>query len=161
MIQMILSTTKDNAIGINGQLCVESREDLQHFKTKTEGSTIIMGRSTWESLPVKPLPNRKSVVISSTTIDGVETWDNLPHALKAHPDCWIIGGKRLFEEGLEYADSVYITRFFETCPEPEAVRLKDRFIECLNYHYVVYPYKKIEGGIIFHAQRNKNASIHL
>lgn len=36
-------------------------EDLQHFKELTTGHTVIMGRKTWESLPLKVwlLPDRK------------------------------------------------------------------------------------------------------
>ena len=42
-------------------------EDLQHFKKLTLGSPIIMGRRTWESLPVRPLPGRKNLVLSRRT----------------------------------------------------------------------------------------------
>ena len=42
-------------------------EDLQHFKKLTLGSPIIMGRRTWESLPMQPLPGRKNLVLSRRT----------------------------------------------------------------------------------------------
>ena len=42
-------------------------EDLAHFKRTTIGHPVIMGRSTWESLPDKfrPLPGRTNIVITS------------------------------------------------------------------------------------------------
>lgn len=41
-------------------------DDLKHFKKLTKGHVCIMGRKTWESIPVslKPLSKRKNVVIT-------------------------------------------------------------------------------------------------
>ena len=35
-----------------------------------------MGRKTWESLPLKPLPNRRNIVLSSKPIVGIEVYKN-------------------------------------------------------------------------------------
>ena len=42
-------------------------EDLALFRRLTMGSTVVMGRRTWESLPgrFRPLPGRTNVVLTS------------------------------------------------------------------------------------------------
>ena len=64
-MKAILAMTPNGGIGLNNQLPWDSLEgDLKRFKELTTGQTIVMGRSTWESLPKKPL----SFVIESICI---------------------------------------------------------------------------------------------
>ena len=77
-MKAILAMTPNGGIGLNNQLPWESLEgDLKRFKELTTGGTIVMGRSTWDSLPKKPLPNRKSIVISSADLDLHEGVDQI------------------------------------------------------------------------------------
>ena len=63
-IVIVALDTKSGIIGVNNTLPWNIPKDLALFKALTINNTIIMGRLTWESLPVKPLPNRHNVVIS-------------------------------------------------------------------------------------------------
>ena len=63
-IQLTWAQDKKGGIGKNGKLPWHISEDLKNFKKLTTGHTIIMGRKTWDSLPVKPLPNRKNIILS-------------------------------------------------------------------------------------------------
>jgi len=53
-------------IGVDGQLPWHIPHDLAFFKQFTLNGSVIMGRATWGSLPIKPLPNRTNVVVSTS-----------------------------------------------------------------------------------------------
>ena len=50
--------------GKHGALPWRLKTDLQMFKALTLGKPIIMGRKTWECLPLKPLPGRINIVLT-------------------------------------------------------------------------------------------------
>ncbi len=77
-----------------------------------------MGRHTYDSIITKlgkPLPNRKNVVITSNAnfavTDGVEIYPSLESALSGREkeQVFLIGGSRIFEQGLDLADTLYLT----------------------------------------------------
>ena len=77
MLGMIVACDRNGAIGKDGDLPWRQSTDLQHFKKITMGSNLIMGRKTWDSLPFKPLPNRRNIVLTSTKIPNVEVYNNI------------------------------------------------------------------------------------
>ena len=80
-IHLIWAQDYDGGIGKNGQLPWHIPEDLKNFKKITIDSTIIMGRKTWDSLPFKPLPNRRNIVLSKNTINNVEVYHNIDECI--------------------------------------------------------------------------------
>ncbi|MFV0393520.1 MAG: dihydrofolate reductase, partial [Coprobacillaceae bacterium] len=66
MIYIIVAMDEDQLIGqaasSNG-MPWNLPEDLQHFKNTTVGKTILMGLTTYQAIG-RPLPNRKTVVVS-------------------------------------------------------------------------------------------------
>ena len=64
-IHLIWAQDINSGIGKNGKLPWHISVDLKNFKKITLNSTVIMGRKTWESLPIKPFPNRENIVLSS------------------------------------------------------------------------------------------------
>lgn len=116
-ISLIAAVSHNGIIGIDGKIPWNIPEDLKHFKKLTMDSVIIMGRNTYESLK-EPLSGRINIVVSKTLreIDvGIEVIlvRSLREALELakgfHKHIWLIGGYRIFKEGLMYADSIYIT----------------------------------------------------
>ena len=80
------------------------------------GCPVIMGRNTWESLPKKPLPGRKNIVVSRTpgySAEGAEVCTNLEAALleaqTEEKECFIIGGGALYSEAISRADALELT----------------------------------------------------
>ena len=73
-VHLIWSQDSNGGIGKDGKLPWHISEDLQNFKKITSNSTIIMGRKTWDSLPFKPLSNRRNIVLSRTKQNQVETY---------------------------------------------------------------------------------------
>lgn len=63
---MIVAMDEKGGIGYKGNIPWNIPRDLHHFRKITENSTIIMGRKTWDSLPRKPLKNRRNIVITSS-----------------------------------------------------------------------------------------------
>ncbi len=119
-INMIVAISgKERVMGKNGSIPWHAPEDMAFFKEKTEGTTVIMGRKTWESLPNKyrPLPNRVNIVLTSNTDF------NAPKALVAHSkeeaiglaeketseNVFIIGGSKIYEMFLPETQKLYVS----------------------------------------------------
>ena len=64
MISAIVAVDNNWGIGFNGNLLEHIPEDLKYFKALTTNHIIVMGRKTWDSIPVKPLKDRLNIVIS-------------------------------------------------------------------------------------------------
>lgn len=116
MIKAILAHDDCWGIGRHGDLpWPKNSEDLKWFKESTSGSTVVMGRSTWESLPFKPLPNRHNIVVSSKMKiqNGVEIiradiYKSRMNIMSQHEDVWIIGGAQLLESSLDIVDELWL-----------------------------------------------------
>lgn len=113
---IIVSVGLKGEIGKGGDLCWHIREDLRRFKALTTGHAVVMGRKTWDSLPVKPLPGRENIVVSCS--DG--SLPGLEEALrKAGPDAYVIGGASIYRQALPLADRLEITRIMATEPDAD------------------------------------------
>ena len=115
MISIIVAIAENYAIGKKGDLLCHMPSDLKHFKEITSGHTVLMGDRTWESLPKKPLPNRRNIVITLDDIEfeGVETVHSIAAALDLVADdeeAFVMGGATMYRLFLPYADKLYLTR---------------------------------------------------
>ena len=124
-IHMIWAQDTNNAIGKDGILPWHFSEDLKNFKKLTTGHTIIMGRKTWDSLPIKPLPDRRNIVISSSKQGGVESYTSIEECIdslrddKEVSDVYIIGGMSIYKFFYEYADILHITFINKSYPDTD------------------------------------------
>ena len=124
MIKAILACDENWGIGKAGTLpWPHNSADLKWFKQMTNGKAVVMGRKTWDSLPVKPLPNRLNFVISST---NMEHYNPRPHGSYGGPDVskivkdiiearygdiddvWLIGGATLIESCINIIDEFWL-----------------------------------------------------
>ena len=124
-IAIVVARARNSVIGRDGDLPWRLRSDLQRFKAVTVGKPCIMGRKTWESLPLKPLPGRLNVVLtrdgsyeSEGMAKGALVCSNLSEALSIAretavedgvDEVCVIGGTALFEAILPRAQRLYIT----------------------------------------------------
>lgn len=125
MISIIAAVAKNRAIGFENKLLYWLPNDLKRFKALTTGHTIIMGRNTYESLPKGALPNRRNVVLSRTTkeLPGCEVFPTLEKALKScapNEDIYIIGGARVYEQAIKFADRLCLTEINDTPKDADA-----------------------------------------
>ena len=116
MITIIAAIGKNNELGKHNDLIWHLPADLKRFKKVTTGHTIIMGRNTFESIG-KPLPNRRSVIITRNKDykqEGCEVVHSLEDAINLVEDeqAFIIGGAQIYKESLEkgLADQLDITK---------------------------------------------------
>ena len=116
IISIIAAVDEEMGMGKNNQIPWHLSDDLRRFKKITMGHCVIMGRNTYESLPVKPLPGRTNMVLTSQrqlSFKGCITADSVQDALDACRDAgeiFIIGGARVYEDFLPFADKIYLTR---------------------------------------------------
>jgi len=115
-ITLIWAQARNRAIGRNGTLPWHLPEDFAHFKAVTRGRTVLMGRGTWESLPRKPLPGRRNLVLSRTSgeLAGASVFNSVGAVLSDCADSGVdelvvIGGAALYELFLYVADVVWVT----------------------------------------------------
>jgi dihydrofolate reductase len=115
-ISIIVAIAEDNAIGKDNKLLCHISEDLKRFKKLTTGHTVIMGKNTYDSLPKKPLPNRRNIVISDNRNDKYEGCEMAYSIEETLDKCsnddenFIIGGASIYRQFLQYADKLYLTR---------------------------------------------------
>ena len=112
IIHLIWAQEKDGGIGINNSLPWHISEDLKNFKKITLNKPIIMGRKTWDSLPFKPLPHRRNIVLSSLSMNDVECYTSLENCLEAladESDLFVIGGAQIYKAFYSYAHHLHIT----------------------------------------------------
>ena len=124
-IILIAAVDKNLAIGKDGQIPWRISEDLRFFKEKTEGTAIIMGRATFDSIG-RPLPNRKNIVMTRTPKDRegvieVKSADEaLTEARKFSDRINVIGGEYIYKEFLNSATKLLITEIDIEVVAPDA-----------------------------------------
>lgn len=118
MIGLIWAQAANGVIGRDNTIPWHLPADMARFRKLTAGSTVVMGRRTWESLPprFRPLPGRRNVVLTrdpSWTDDGAEPVPDIETALRGAGDIWVIGGSAIYRAALPYADVLELTELRE------------------------------------------------
>lgn len=116
-IVIVVAAAENRVIGHKGALPWRIPEDLKRFKAVTLGKPCIMGRKTWESLPVKPLPGRSNIVVTREAVfhaDGARLARDFATALRLaeleNPDeIAVIGGEQIFAAALPLAHRIHLT----------------------------------------------------
>ncbi len=100
IISMIAAHDPNLVIGKNGKLPWHIPEDLAHFKSRTKGHAIVMGRGVFDELGEKPLPLRQNIVMSrSRTYENVQVCksrDEVLDQLANQKKIYIIGGAKIY-----------------------------------------------------------------
>jgi dihydrofolate reductase len=124
-IALVVARARNGVIGRDGDLPWRLRSDLQRFKAITLGKPCLMGRATWESLPLRPLPGRLNIVLTRDggyeadgKAKGAVVCASLDEAVEIAreqaaddgvDEICVIGGAGLFEAVLARARRLYIT----------------------------------------------------
>ena len=123
IIKAILACDEQWGIGKDGDLpWPRNPADLKWFKESTLNDTVVMGKATWDSLPIKPLPQRRNMVVTSgawESLDGDVACLNFEDTLGALTelkkfsganDVWIIGGGQLVTGLINLIDEFHLSR---------------------------------------------------
>ena len=63
-LEAVVAMARNRVIGRDGGLPWHLPEDLRHFRARTLGKPVLMGRLTWESIG-RALPQRLNIVVSA------------------------------------------------------------------------------------------------
>lgn len=164
MIILLAAVSKNGYIGKDGVMPWKCKEELQFFKSMTINKTVVMGRTTFESIG-KPLKDRVNVVVSRSYKPLKEAvMDSLEHDLEpiftselkrsiylfGH-ECCIIGGAQIYQQVLDESipNRLYISKMnFDVdgdtkFPEiPNNYRLVEVFH--IKEQFAVYRYDRVE-----------------
>jgi len=119
-MKLIAAVSENWGIGKDNKLLFNIPKDMQFFREKTTGKTVILGRKNLESFPGgKPLKNRTNVVLTHDKDfhkDGVITVHSTEELLRldcADENAFVIGGESIYRQLLDYCDICYITKVHE------------------------------------------------
>ena len=122
MISIIVAVSEDLGIGKDNELLWHISEDLKRFKKLTSGNTVIMGKKTWESLPLRPLPGRKNIVLTDNLQESIEnsvtaySIDDALNKTEKNEEIFIIGGGSIYRQFMPIADRLFITHVHRKAP---------------------------------------------
>ncbi len=125
-VSLVVARARNGVIGRGGALPWRLKDDMAIFKRVTLGRPVIMGRKTWDSLPVKPLKGRANIVLSrdgSFAPPGAIVCERFDEALQigreqaadeaqdggVEPEVCVIGGEALFALALPKAARLHLT----------------------------------------------------
>nr|WP_053353439.1 dihydrofolate reductase [Leucobacter musarum] len=130
-IGMIWAQARAGAIGRDGDMPWRLPEDAAFFKEQTLGAPVIMGRSTWESLPerFRPLPGRANLVVTRNPVfdaPGARVVSSLDDAIAALAGetepadrVWVMGGGQLYRAAMPIADELVVTKIDLDVPDAD------------------------------------------
>lgn len=114
-LAMIVAASKNDVIGVDGDLPWHLSADLKRFKKLTMGHHIIMGRKTFDSIG-RLLPGRTTVIVTRQAdfqFEGALTANTIDQAIELAGDdeCpFIVGGAQIYELAIERVTDLMLTR---------------------------------------------------
>lgn len=130
IISLIAAVSDNNVIGRKNDLPWYLPAELKWFKEVTTGHPVIMGRKTCDSILARRgamLPNRHNIVVSHSigSVDGADVVASIDEAImmvekEGAEEAFIIGGERMYAEGLAKADRLYLTRVHTVIEDGDA-----------------------------------------
>ena len=140
LISLIVAMARNRVIGSGGQIPWHLPEELQHFKRLTMGHTLLMGRTTFESIG-RPLPGRTTCLLSRSLREappGCQLFSELSAALAAvaagdESELFVCGGAELYRAALPGCDRIYLSelefeaqgdRYFPEIPAEQFTTLR-------------------------------------
>jgi len=123
-MNIIAATDNHWGIGKDGELLYRIPEDMRFFREKTLGKVVVMGHSTFQSLPgARPLSDRINVVLTRrddlkiagcrvVSGDNSNIYRKLSETLRIYPteDVFIIGGGKIYSLLLDHCRYAYVTK---------------------------------------------------
>ncbi|MFG1797858.1 dihydrofolate reductase [Nocardia sp. NPDC049149] len=120
-VGLIWAQTPDGVIGVENTIPWRVPEDTANFKAVTMGHPVVMGRRTWDSLPVRfrPLVGRRNIVVTRQpewTAEGAERAGSVADALALSGDdtVWIMGGGEIYRAAMDFASDLLVTEVEST-----------------------------------------------
>ncbi|MCR8692801.1 dihydrofolate reductase [Rhodococcus pyridinivorans] len=115
-VTLVWAQARGGVIGRDNTIPWHIPEDMAFFKDATMGKPVIMGRLTWDSLPVRfrPLPGRRNIVVTRNvewSAEGAETAMSLEDALAlaGEDEVVVMGGGQIYAQAMPFATRLVVT----------------------------------------------------
>ncbi len=121
MVSIIAAVSQNGVIGRGGSMPWRIPGEQKRFRELTLHKTVIMGRITFEEIG-KPLPGRKTVVISRTKeynfpdLLTVKSLDEAYDLLRGEEEVFIAGGGQLYKSAMPHVFRIYLTLIHKDFP---------------------------------------------
>lgn len=165
MFNIIVAFDIKYGIGINNRLPWHIPDDLKQFSKVTRGNeknAVIMGKNTWNSLPIKMLAGRDNLILSSELVieentpfnNYIKTFNTLQKLINFceknnYEEVWIIGGSQIYNLFLDNkrVDKIYATiinrqykcdTFFPEIINGKVISKTDKRVDNIDISYLVY-----------------------
>ena len=121
-IVIIVGISRNNTIGDQNTMPWYYPADFKHFRRTTRGCPFIVGRKTFESFQIRPLPGRLNIVLTRNphyqVPEGVLVFADLTEALThcrglGTEKLFILGGAEIYRQVLPLTDEMVITHIPE------------------------------------------------
>ncbi len=115
-ISIFVAIAENYAIGKDNDLLWHISEDLKRFKRLTKGHFVVMGKRTYFSLPIRPLPHRTNMLITDVVGEQIDNClmaysiEDAIEKMDTEKENFIIGGGSIYRQFMPYAQKLYITR---------------------------------------------------
>ncbi len=157
-VSIVVAVSDGGVIGCNNSIPWDIPEDLRNFRSITMGSSIVMGRKTFESIGRK-LPGRTNIVLSRQTKikvpEGViltsDFNTSIKEGLKYSKEVFVIGGEEVYKLALKVANKMYLTKVNEYFSG-------DSYFNYNPKHWVVVS-KKLSFKFNFYVMQNKHLKV--
>lgn len=127
-VSLIAAVGQNGEIGVGNALPWKLPSDMDFFRERTMGCSVVMGRRTWESIPEKfrPLKGRTNFVVTrneSYEAKGAVIVSSISEALKySVGDVYIIGGSSIYVEAFKSViiEEMILSEVQSVFPEADA-----------------------------------------
>lgn len=113
IISMIAAHDPNLVIGKDGTLPWHIPEDMAHFKSRTRGHPVVMGRGVFEELGEKPLPGRHNIVMTRSVnyghVDVCRSREEVLNLLADERKLYVIGGAEIYRLFYTVCDRLEVT----------------------------------------------------
>ncbi len=118
----LVAVDKNWGIGRNNTIPWKWKEDLAFFKERTQGKTIIVGKTTYKSLPIHVIKNRTILVLTkaehfsfydpgSHLAVATINFDNLTNIIAdGKRDLVLAGGESVYNHFIKYCEEVFVSQ---------------------------------------------------
>ena len=126
---IISAVSVDGIIGIGEKIPWKISEDFKHFRETTMGNMLLVGATTFKTLPPKAHEGREFIILNSNKripTKGVQYYQfsklDVVLDLINHPNVlldkvFVIGGASIYDQLIDYCDEAIITWVNKTYPE--------------------------------------------
>lgn len=149
-------------IGYKNDLIFKIKKDLKYFMNLTKNGIVVMGRCTWDSLPIKPLKNRINIILSNhgykVIKNEIKNYTNtyvvknfsdlfiLLKTLESDKKIFYIGGSTIYKSVVEndMINRMYITE----------IKTDDEILIDTTFNYSIYSEYKLVNTSDIYSENN-------